>query len=144
MLYCFMGASCTGKSSAAESAAKKTGAKVYTGKDYLKLAKNAADAQKVYKELLEQSVLGEANVIAVISETEDLALVPKGAFKVLFVTEPDIMKQRFSQRMNGHLPPAVETMLERKAAAWGGQSFDMKIESHLHEPDEIADIILEY
>jgi hypothetical protein len=53
------------------------------------------------------------------------------------------MKQRFAQRMRGHLPPAVETMLERKAAAWDGQSFDMKIESHLHEPDEIADIILE-
>jgi hypothetical protein len=142
MLLCFMGVSCSGKSSAADSAAKKTDAKVFTGKDYLKLAKNSLDAQKAYKELLAKSVGTETNVIAVISEIEDLALIPAGAFKVLFVTEPNIMKQRFAQRMRGSLPPAVETMLERKAAAWNGQPYDMKVESHLHGPDEIADMIL--
>lgn len=137
-----MGASCTGKSSAADSLSKKINARVYTGKDYLKLAKNKNDAEKAYKELLKESIGSGPDLIAVVSETEDLALIPEGALKVLFVTEPDIMKQRFGQRMRGSLPPAVEAMLERKAAAWNGQPYDMKVESHLHGPDEIADMIL--
>lgn len=44
MLYVFMGPSCTGKSTAAEIMRKRIGAKIYSGKDYMRLAKVEGDA----------------------------------------------------------------------------------------------------
>jgi len=142
MLLCFMGASCTGKSTAADEMIKTLNGKVYSGKDYLKLAKNKEDAEKAFKSILEES---NDNIIYVVSEIEDLVLVPEKTFKVLFITELDIMKERFAKRMNGNLPAPVAApvavMLERKATAWKDQSCDLLIESNVHSVQKICDMI---
>lgn len=44
MLYIFMGQSCTGKSTVADKAKELTGAEVFTGKDYLRMAKDENQA----------------------------------------------------------------------------------------------------
>ena len=94
MLLCFMGASCTGKSTAADEMIKTINGKVYSGKDYLKIAKNKEDAEKAFKSILEESKNGGDNIIYVVSEIEDLILVPEKTFRVLFITELDIMNSK--------------------------------------------------
>ena len=89
-----MGASCTGKSTAADEMIKTINGKVYSGKDYLKIAKNKEDAEKAFKSILEESKNGGDNIIYVVSEIEDLILVPEKTFRVLFITELDIMNSK--------------------------------------------------
>lgn len=52
MIYCFMGASCTGKTTIVQELQTKYNLKVYNGKDYLRLAKNPAEAETAFKETL--------------------------------------------------------------------------------------------
>ena len=141
MLLCFMGASCTGKSTAAEKLSEINDWKVYTGKEYLKLAKNAGEAAAVFNSILQKAALGEDNIIYVVSELRDLELIPKQAYRVLFTAELGVMKQRFAERMHGNLPPAVSAMLERKAVEWSRCPHDLLIESHLYDIAETVEII---
>ena len=112
MLIAIIGESCTGKSTLAEKLSAELAAKVYTGKDYLRLAKNPAQAETAFRELLTQAVAGE-NVIYVISEKPHLQLLPQGAVRILVTADLDTIKERFRVRMHGNLPKPVEAMLER-------------------------------
>ena len=88
------------------------GATVYTGKDYLRMAKNPAEAEAVFKKLLIQAAEGE-NIIYIISEAEHLKLLPEKSFKILVTADLEVIKVRFAARMRGVLPPPVAAMLER-------------------------------
>lgn len=112
MLIAIIGQSCTGKSTLAEQLKKDLDATVYTGKDYLRLAKNPGQAEQQFKALLCAALTGD-NVIWVISEKPHLALLPKGAVKILMTAPLDTIKERFRSRMKGNLPKPVEDMLER-------------------------------
>ena len=112
MLIAIIGQSCTGKSTLAEQLRKDMAATVYTGKDFLRLAKNPTQAGQQFEELLSGAVTGE-NVIWVISEKPHLALLPEGAVKILMTAPLDTIKERFRSRMKGNLPKPVEDMLER-------------------------------
>ncbi len=72
MLYVFMGPSCTGKSTAAEIVRKRIGAKIYSGKDYLRLAKAEGDAWRIFYEKMEESSKKESgeSLIFVCTEKE--------------------------------------------------------------------------
>jgi len=94
--------SCTGKSTLADKLKPLLGAEVYTGKDYLRLAKNEAIAKKLFQKKLKDAVSGP-HIIYVISEKEYLTLVPGGALKVLVTADLDAIKERFAQRMRGNL-----------------------------------------
>ncbi len=111
MLIAIIGESCTGKSTLADRLKGDFNAQVYTGKDYLRLAKNQTEAEAAFKALLENSVNGE-NVVYVITESEHLRLLPEGCFKVLVTAELAVIKERFAARMRGILPPPVAAMLE--------------------------------
>jgi uridine kinase len=52
MIIGIFGASCTGKSSIADEISKRTGAKLFTGKDYLKFAKSEAEARREFIDML--------------------------------------------------------------------------------------------
>jgi cytidylate kinase len=134
-----MGESCTGKSTAADNIKKETGAKIFTGKDYLKLAKNEAEAKKAFKSLLESQVSETEVVIFVVSEIEDLSLVPENALKILFTADISVIKERFKERMRGNLVPPVEKMLERKAGVFNEVQHDLVIESDKISKEEIND-----
>ena len=58
MVIGVIGESCTGKSTLADKLKCLLPAEVYTGKDYLRLAKNEANAIKLFQEKLNAAVCG--------------------------------------------------------------------------------------
>ena len=75
MVIGIFGESCTGKSTLAEKIATSFPCEVFTGKDYLRLAKNENIAKVMFQKKLTAAVNGE-NIIYVISEKEHLPLLP--------------------------------------------------------------------
>ncbi len=126
MLVAIIGENCVGKSTLAQKINERLNAKIYTGKDYLRLEKNPALAEKSFKELLSNALLGD-NVIYIITEKEHLNLLPKGAFKILLTAELSVIKQRFKERMRGNLPLPVEKMLESKHGIYDNLQCDLKL-----------------
>ncbi len=129
MLVAIIGENCVGKSTLAQKINERLNAKIYTGKDYLRLEKNPAAAEKSFKELLSNALLGD-NVIYIITEKEHLNLLPKGAFKILLTAELSVIKQRFKERMRGNLPLPVEKMLESKHGIYDNLQCDLKLNEH--------------
>lgn len=123
MVIAIIGESCTGKSTLADKLKDDFNATVYTGKDYLRLAKSPSEAEAVFKKLLVQSVDGD-NVIYVISEAEHLQLLPENCFRILVTADLSVIKERFSVRMRGNLPPPVAAMLERNHGKFDGIQHD--------------------
>ena len=122
MVYGVIGENCSGKSTLAAELQKALGAEVVTGKDYLRLAKSEGEAAALFREKLRKAVSGE-NVIYVISEPEQLALLPEGAVRILVKADLDTVKARFRARLRGNLPAPVERMLERKHGLFDGGEY---------------------
>lgn len=141
MLITIIGESCTGKSTLSEKLKEKTGAVIYTGKDYLRLAKNENIARKLFEKKLKEAVDGE-NLIYVIAEKEHLSLIPEGAVRVLVKADISVIKERFAQRMRGTLPPPVEKMLEMKHGCFDEIEREFVFDSGVDDSDLlIAEII---
>ena len=128
MLIGIFGESCTGKSTLAEKIAAGFPCEIYTGKDYLRLAKNENIAKVMFQKKLTAAVNGE-NIIYVISEKEHLPLLPEGALRILVTADLELIKSRFAQRMRGNLPGTVAAMLENKHGCFDTQSHDIHVVS---------------
>ena len=128
MVIGIFGESCTGKSTLAKMISAKISCEVFSGKDYLRLAKNENIARTMFQKKLDAAVNGE-NVIYVISEAEHLSLLPDGALRVLVTADLDLIKSRFAQRMRGDLPAPVAAMLEKKHGCFDGESHHVHIVS---------------
>lgn len=126
MLIALFGENCTGKSTLADVLKQKLGAAVYTGRDYLRLAPNEADALQRFRALLISSVSSPDSVIYIISDSSHLDLLPEGCIRVLVTAPLDDIKNCFAARMNGVLPNAVASRLERSHG-----SFD-RFPHHVH------------
>ena len=136
MLIAIFGESCTGKSTLANALAQKLNAEIYTGKDYLRLAKNENIARVLFQKKLNAAVNGE-NIIYVIAEKEHLALLPEGAMRILVTADLELIKARFTERMHGNLPVPVAAMLERKHGCFDNEPRDYHIISGATDPQEI-------
>ena len=128
MVIGIFGESCTGKSILAEKIAANFPCDVFTGKDWLRLAKNENIAKAMFRTKLASAVSGE-NIIYVISEKEHLDLLPEGAVRVLMTADLELIKSRFAQRMHGVLPTPVMIMLERKHGCFDGEAHDIHVVS---------------
>ena len=135
MVIAIFGESCTGKSTLADMLSGALGAKIYTGKDYLRLAKNENEAKNAFEQLLSEAMTG-GHIIYVIAEKEHLPLVPANALRVLVTAELDAIKERFATRMNGHLPPPVAQMLERKHGCFDSEPHAVHYRSGQDDPAE--------
>lgn len=113
MLIAIIGENCVGKSTLANKLNTKLNAKIFSGKDYLRLEKNPSAAEEAFKSMLRAAVTGE-NIIYLITEKEHLCLLPEGSFKIVLSAELRDIKERFKERMRGNLPLPVEKMLEAK------------------------------
>lgn len=133
MNICIFGESCVGKSTLAAALRERTGAKIYTGKDYLRLAKNEAEARELFRKLLAE----EDNIIYVTTETEGLSLLPDRCLRILLTEDLDIIKERFSKRMHGHLPPPVAMMLERNHGIFDNSPHDLHFHGGVWDLDNI-------
>ena len=137
MVIGIFGESCTGKSTLAEKIAASFPCEVFTGKDYLRLAKNENIAKALFQKKLNAAVNGE-NIIYAISETEHLPLLPEGSLRILVTADLELIKSRFAQRMRGNLPAPVATMLEKKHSCFDSQPHDIHVISEETDLDAIV------
>ena len=141
MVIGIFGESCTGKSTLAEKIAASLSCEVFTGKDYLRLAKNENIAKVLFQKKLTAAVTGE-NIIYVISEKEHLSLLPEGAFRILVTADLELIKSRFAQRMRGDLPAPVAAMLEKKHGCFDAQLHDMHVVSGKTDLDAAVETVV--
>lgn len=137
MVIGIIGESCTGKSTLAEKIAASFPCEVFTGKDYLRLAKNENIAKVMFQKKLTAAVTGE-NIIYVISEKEHLQMLPEGALRILMTADLELIKSRFAKRMRGNLPAPVATMLEKKHGCFDEQPCDIHVISGETDIDEVC------
>lgn len=128
MMIAIIGESCTGKSTLAHMLKGKLDAQVFSGKDYLRLAKNEAIAKKLFQKNLKEAVTGE-HILYVITEIQHLDLLPDGAIRILVTAEMETIKERFAKRMGGTLPTPVADMLERKHGCFDAEPHDYHVVS---------------
>ncbi len=140
MVIGIFGESCTGKSTLAERIAASLSCEIYTGKDYLRLAKNENIAKVMFQKKLTAAVNGE-NVIYVISEKEHLPLLPEGTLRILVTADLDTIKSRFAQRMRGNLPAPVAAMLEKKHGCFDDVPHDIHVISGKTDLYEVCERI---
>lgn len=138
MVIALLGDSCTGKSSIAKKLSAHLSAEVYSGKDYLRLAKSESMAEVLFRKKLR----GDKTILYVISEKELLALLPDSCIRVLITASLDTIKTRFSARMHGNLPAPVAAMLERKYGQFEKEAHDLRIDTDLTSSEEACAQIL--
>ncbi len=127
MVYGIIGESCSGQSTLAEKRKEALGAEIITGKDYLRMARSESEAKMLFRRKLGNAVSGE-NIIYVISEPEQLTLLPKDAVRILVRADIDIIKERFKARMHGNLPTPVAQMLEKKHGIFDTGTYDYRFD----------------
>ena len=137
MVIGIFGESCTGKSTLAEKIVTGFPCEVFTGKDYLRLAKNENIAKVMFQKKLTAAVTGES-VIYVISEKEHLSLLPEGALRILMTADLELIKSRFAQRMRGNLPAPVAAMLEKKHGCFDAEPHDIHVVSGETDLDAVV------
>lgn len=142
MLITIFGESCTGKSTLADALKERTGAQVYSGKDYLRLAKSEGEARALFQKQLKGAAEGTGDLIYVIAEPELLSLVPEGGVRVLVTAGLDEIKSRFAARMGGTLPSPVAAMLERKHGCFDQMPHDVHRASGEDSPEAVCEKIL--
>lgn len=128
MVIGIFGESCVGKSTLAEKISQEINARTYTGKDYLRMAKNEDMAKKIFLNQLQEAISSDS-IIYVISDKEQLKLLPEGAIRILVTADLELIKTRFAGRMNGKLPVAIEKMLENKHGCFDEEKYDICIDS---------------
>lgn len=129
MLIAIIGENCVGKSTLANKINETLNAKIYSGKDYLRLEKNPSMALEKFKTILKEAVIGDS-IIYLITEKEHLSLLPEGAFKIVLTAELEVIKERFKERMRGNLPLPLEKMLEAKHGMYDNLKCDLKLDSN--------------
>lgn len=142
MLIAIIGESCTGKSTLANELKDELSATVYTGKDYLRMAKSEAEAKKVFRDRLNEAINND-NIIYVIAEKEHLELLPEEAFTILVTADLALIKERFRSRMRGNLPKPVEMMLEKNHGMFDNIDYDFHYDN-IEEIDNLLMRIKEY
>ena len=137
MVIGIFGESCTGKSTLADKLKENLNAQVYTGKDYLRLEKNEAEAKRKFQMKLREALDGE-HIIYVISEKEHLSLLPDGCIRILVTADLEVIKTRFAKRMGGNLPAPVASMLERKHGCFDMEPHDIHVISGQTSIDDVC------
>ncbi len=139
MLIAIIGENCVGKSTLANKLNEKLNARIYSGKDYLRLEKNPSVATETFKAMLKGSVTGE-NLIYIITEREHIALLPDGAFTIVLTAPIDVIKARFKERMHGNLPAPVEKMLEAKHGMYDALPCSLKLDADYNTEEVLTQL----
>lgn len=136
MVFGIFGESCTGKSTLADKIEKQIGGEIFTGKDYLRLAKNEGVAKKLFEKKMQDAV--DSHIIYVIAEKKQLPLLPENAVRILVTAELPVIKERFAQRMHGNLPAPVEKMLETKHGCFDAEAHHIHVISGETDLDAVC------
>ncbi len=139
MLIAIIGENCAGKTTLANAINKSLNAKIFAGKDYLRLAKNPAVSEQEFIKLLSAAVSGD-NLIYIITERTHLGLLPDGAFKIVITAPLETIKERFKARMRGNLPPPVEQMLEKNHGIFDGLDCNLMLDQNYNVSEVLSKI----
>ena len=142
MVIGITGENCSGKSTLAEHISRIIPCEIITGKDYLRMAKNENEAISIFTKKLQDAVSGE-NIIYVISEKDQLELLPDQAVRTLVKADIDTIKTRFRERMHGNLPVPVEKMLEKKHGMLDEGTYDYIFDSTKDDADIFSNMLRE-
>lgn len=137
MIIGIFGENCTGKSTLAQAIANQLGAEIITGKDYLRMAKSESEAKLLFRNKLRAAVTG-SHLIYVISDHEQLGMLPDGAYRILVKADLDTIKERFRERMHGTLPAPVAMMLEKKHGSFDSDPHDMCYDGASGDPSALC------
>ncbi len=140
MVIGIIGENCSGKSTLAKRIKQELGGEVVTGKDYLRLARSESEAAALFRERLKSAVSG-SNMIYVISEPEQVQLLPDGAVRILVSADMDTIKERFKARLHGSLPAPVAGMLEKKHGIFDGGSYDYHYDGVNGDPASLCEAL---
>ena len=121
---------------------EKFGAKIYSGKDYLRLEKNPSAAMETFKATLKASLEGN-NIIYLITEKEHIQFLPEGAFRIVLTAELEVIKERFKARMRGNLPLPVEKMLEAKHGMYDALDCNIKLDGNYNIEDVLNTLAMQ-
>ena len=136
MVIALFGDSCTGKSTIAAALAPSLSAEVFSGKDYLKLAKSESMAAALFQKKLR----GEETILYVISEKDQLALLPEGEEAIeRFIRSK--CKGKPLDRETQNLPAPVAAMLERKYGRFETEAHDLRVDTDAVSAEEAANEI---
>jgi hypothetical protein len=150
MLLVFFGPSCSGKSTVAQIIAERTGATVWAGGDYLRLAKTEPEARKIFLDLLRSAAgkpdLAAGSIIFIVTDPGriDPGIDRNQALTVKFTAHTDALQSRFRKRNGGQLPDGVTDMLDRQLQQARAATADLKFDTSQMHPEIIADAILVY
>lgn len=143
MVIGIFGESCTGKSTLADYLKAELQAKVFSGKDYLRLAKNESDAREAFRQLL-AGATGKEHILYVIAEKQHLSLLPDHAIRILVTAELETIKSRFAGRMGGKLPAPVVAMLERNHGCFDTEPHHIHYRPGEMDPENVYDTLRTY
>lgn len=143
MVIAVFGESCTGKSTIAKLLQQQFSAEIYSGKDYLRLAKSPFEAETKFRSLLKQAQDSDSALIDVISEPEQLRLLPDGCFRVLVTAGLGSIQTRFAKRTGGVLPPPVAAMLECRHGCFDKEPHGLRIDTDTTAADDACRQILQ-
>ena len=108
-------------------------------KDYLRLAKSESMAALLFKKKLAGP---SGNILYIVSEKEQLALLPENCLRVLVTAELETIRKRFAQRMHGQLPASAAAMLERRPGQFDSEPHALHINMDVQSADEACALIL--
>lgn len=108
-------------------------------KDYLRLAKSESMAALLFKKKLAGP---SGNILYIVSEKEQLALLPENCLRVLVTAELETIRKRFAQRMHGQLPAPAAAMLERRHGQFDSEPHALHINMDVQSADEACALIL--
>lgn len=143
MLLIFMGENCTGKTTVSTIFKKKYGLSVYSGKDYLRFAKNENEALIKFNYALScassRKCLSEKSIIYIMSEKDFISKFKNidDAVLVKFSANLDIIKNRFSKRINSPISKPICTMLEKKNLLWNDVAADTYVDTTKSTPLDV-------
>lgn len=133
MVIGIFGEPCVGKTTLAEELRKRLGGEIWEDQDYRRMARYEAVAKKVFKKKLEAAVNG-GNIVYVISEEENLALLPEKSIRVLMTAQLSTILARVAARHHGKLPEKLRGTLVRNHGC-----FD-ETPHHIHVVSETMDL----
>ena len=106
------------------------------------MPENENEAISIFTKKLQDAVSGE-NIIYVISEKDQLELLPDQAVRTLVKADIDTIKTRFRERMHGNLPVPVEKMLEKKHGMFDEGTYDYIFDSTKDDADTFSNMLRE-
>ena len=139
MLIAIIGENCVEKTTLANMLNETLHARIYAGKDYLRLEKSPSAAEEAFRALLAAAVTG-GNVIYLITEKEHLKLLPEGAIRIVLTGELDTIKERFRARMKGNLPLPLEKMLEAKHGMYDDLPCHLRLDGNYDATDVLRSL----